>query len=129
MVISEQTKTPSLAIPAHGVGRLLAMAARAPSAFNTQPWLFRVSRYKIELYADPSRRLCSDVGGREMLISCGAALFGLRLGIRSLGYMPLVRVLPEPEQPRLLAEVRLGKPAPPTGTERAMIEALPRRHT
>ncbi len=127
--MSEQTRQQGTAIPPRSVDALLAMAARAPSVFNTQPWLFRVTRYKIELYADQSRRVRSDVGGRELLISCGAALFGLRLGIRSLGYTPLVRVLPDPEQPRMLAQVRLGDLAPLTDAERAMIEALPHRHT
>ena len=47
---------------------------------NTQPWRFRVGTYAIELYADPKRKLRVDPAGREMLISCGAALFGLRLG-------------------------------------------------
>jgi len=118
-----------VAFPAHGIDNVLAMAARAPSVFNTQPWLFRVFRYKIDLYADQSRRTRCDAGGREMLISCGAALFGLRLGIRSLGYQPVVRILPEPEQPRLLAQVSLGERASLADAERAMIEALPRRHT
>ncbi len=127
--MSEQTRQQGTAIPAHSVDALLTMAARAPSVFNTQPWLFRVTRYKIELYADPNRRIRTDPGGREMLISCGAALFGLRLGIRSLGYTPLVRVLPDPDQPRILAQVRLGRRAPLTDPERAMIEALPHRHT
>jgi hypothetical protein len=31
-----------------------------------------------------------------MLISCGAALFGLRLAVRSLGYLPVVELLPDP---------------------------------
>lgn len=127
--MSEQTRQQGTAIPARSVDGLLAMAARAPSVFNTQPWLFRVTRYKIELYADQSRRVRSDAGGRELLISCGAALFGLRLGIRSLGYTPLVRVLPDPEQPRLLAQVRLGGRAALTDAERVLIEALPHRHT
>ena len=65
---------------------LIEVAARAPSLHNTQPWRFKVGERAIELYADPSRQLREDPAGREMLISCGAALYGLRLGIRSLGY-------------------------------------------
>jgi hypothetical protein len=38
----------------------------------------------IELYADPGRKLRVDRAGREILTSCGAALFGLRLAARSL---------------------------------------------
>jgi hypothetical protein len=64
-----------------------------------------------------------------MLISCGAALFGLRLAVRSLGYEPIVELLPDPGQLRLLARVRLGAAKPMTGTEREMLKALPHRHT
>jgi hypothetical protein len=127
--VLEQARSHPVPIPADWVGNLLATAARAPSIFNTQPWLFQVSTYTIELYADPSRRLRSDPAGREMLISCGAALFGLRLAIRALGYQPVVSLLPEPERPSLLASVRLGIREPATSRERAMIDALPHRHT
>src|SRR5229473_225716 len=116
-------------IPAGQIGYLVATAARAPSVHNTQPWRFRVSQYAIELYADTRRKLRVDPVGREMLISCGAALFGLRLAVRSLGYLPVVELLPDPAQLRLLARARLGAAAPMTARERQMIEAVPHRHT
>ncbi|HEX6931069.1 MAG TPA: hypothetical protein VF162_02915 [Streptosporangiaceae bacterium] len=115
--------------PAGAVDGLLAAAARAPSILNTQPWQFRVTPATIELFADPDRKLSSDMTGREMVISCGAALYGLRLAIRAIGYQPVVRLLPDPMQPHLLACVRLGEPAPPTEGERRMLGALPHRHT
>ena len=96
---------------------------------NTQPWRFTVTEQAIELYADASRQLLEDPTGREMIISCGAALFGLRLAIRSLGYQPEVDLFPEPGQRRLLARVRAGRPAPMTSDERAMLQAVPHRHT
>ena len=49
-----------------------------------------------------------------MLICCGAALFGLRLAVRSLGYQPVVKLLPEPARRRLLARVTLGAAEPIT---------------
>jgi hypothetical protein len=64
-----------------------------------------------------------------MLISCGAALFGLRLAVRSLGYLPVVKLLPDPARLRLLARVRLGAAEPMTARERQMLAALPHRHT
>ena len=33
-----------------------------------------------------------------MLISCGAALFGLQLAIREMGYLPDVQLLPDQAQ-------------------------------
>jgi nitroreductase len=116
-------------IPAGQAGYLIATAARAPSVQNTQPWRFRVSEYVIELHADPGRKLKVDPAGRELLISCGAALFGLRLAVRSLGYLPVVELLPDPARMRLLARVTLGKVEPITARERQLLEALPHRHT
>src|SRR5258708_32795803 len=115
--------------PADAIDGLLATAARAPSIFNTQPWLFELTPYTIELYADPSRKLRSDLTGREMLISCGAALFGLRLAIRALGYQPVVGLLQHPGRPSLLASVRLGEGSPMTDGENRRITRLPQRAT
>jgi nitroreductase len=114
---------------AERAGYLVELAARAPSVHNTQPWRFTVTGQAIELYADASRQLMEDPAGREMIISCGAALFGLRLAIRSLGYQPNVDLFPEPSQRHLLARVRAGRPAPMTPDERAMLRAVPHRHT
>src|SRR5579875_2787487 len=110
-------------------GYLIALAARAPSVHNTQPWRFTVTEQAIELYSDASRKVGSDPLGREMLISCGAALYGLRLGVRSLGYLPRVESFPAPGRLSLLARVRLGPPEPPTQIERRMLQAVPHRHT
>jgi len=108
---------------------LITTAARAPSVHNTQPWRFRVGRSGVELYCDPRRKLRADPLGREMIISCGAALFGLRLAVRGLGYLPVIELLPDPNRPRLLARVRIGAAAPVTRAERRMLEAVPHRHT
>jgi hypothetical protein len=108
---------------------LITTAARAPSVHNTQPWRFRVGESAIELYCDPRRKLQVDPVGREMLISCGAALFGLRLAVRSLGYQPVVDLLPDPARLRLLARVGIGAAKPMTSAEREMLRALPHRHT
>jgi nitroreductase len=107
-------------------GYLIELAGRAPSVHNTQPWRFTVSEHAIELHSDASRQLLEDPAGREMIISCGAALYGLRLGIRSLGYRPEVELFPGSA---LLARVRPGLRAPMTSDERKMLQALPHRHT
>ncbi|HEU5029300.1 MAG TPA: hypothetical protein VFV01_30625 [Spirillospora sp.] len=81
-------------------------AIRAPSVHNTQPWLFGVRGSRISVRADPDRRLdVADPQGREMLISCGAALYNLRLSLRKRGYEPAVRLLPDADRPHLLADV------------------------
>jgi nitroreductase len=116
-------------IPADQVDFLIATAARAPSVHNTQPWRFGVGTHVIELLADPSRKLRTDPLGREMLLSCGAALFGLRLAIRSLGYRPVVTLFPERSKLRLLARVVMVAGTPMTAVERQMLDAVPHRHT
>jgi nitroreductase len=108
---------------------LITTAARAPSVHNTQPWRFRVSPEAVELWCDPGRKLKADPAGREMLISCGAALFGLRLAIRSLGYLPATELLPDPARPRLLARVSPGAAVPAGEWHRRLLEAVPHRHT
>lgn len=128
MTAEKATGEPTLLLSKQA-GYLISMAARAPSVHNTQPWRFKMSAEAIELYADPSRKLRGDPLGREMLISCGAAVFGLRLAVRSLGYLPVVEPLPDPARLRLLARVRAGRPAAMTAAERAMLEAVPHRHT
>jgi hypothetical protein len=46
---------------------------------NTQPWRFAVGSSWIDIHADDSRRLAvADQDGREMIISCGAALYTAR---------------------------------------------------
>lgn len=109
---------------------LLAAAARAPSIHNTQPWRFRIEDRRVELYADPTRQLAhADPDGREMLLSCGAALFGVRLGVRHLGYRAAVELLPDQSRPDLLARVNLGAAAPLTSGEQQLLAAVSRRHT
>jgi hypothetical protein len=127
--MTAEASGPAVPIPAGQIDYLLATAARAPSVHNTQPWRFRAGKYAIELYADQSRKLRVDPVGREMLISCGAALFGLRLAVRSLGHVPVVELLPDRARLRLLARVRFGAAEPMTGRERQLLAALPHRHT
>lgn len=108
---------------------LITTAARAPSVHNSQPWRFRVGPDTVELWCDPRRRTWSDLSGREMLISCGAALYGLRLAVRSLGFQPVVETLPDPDRLRLLARVRPGRALPLNALEARLLAAMPHRHT
>src|SRR5438105_13745242 len=86
--------------------QVVAEAIWAPSVNNTQPWRFSVNDHELCLHADAERKLAvADPDGREMLISCGAALFTVRLALRSLGYVPSVLVLPDPGDPLLVARV------------------------
>jgi hypothetical protein len=94
-------------------------AVWAPSVHNTQPWWFgikdRIDDPMISLHSDVERRLdVADPLGREMLISCGAALFTLRLSVMCLGRVPEVTLLPDPDRPALVADLRFGATVPVT---------------
>jgi len=112
------------------VEELLAAAGRAPSVHNTQPWAFRVVADRVEVWADPARQLrTADPLGRELAISCGAALYTLRLAARQHRLVGRATLLPDPEQPRHLGSVTLRSGPPPTAPERRLYAAVPRRHT
>lgn len=109
---------------------LLNYAVLAPSGHNTQPWLFKVVDDAIELYADYSRALPTvDPNHRELTISCGAALFHLRLAVRHFGYRDIVEIFPEQLNCNLLARICLGSKRIVKAEENFLFRAIPRRCT
>lgn len=93
------------ATPLHDI---VTLACRAPSVHNTQPWRWRAAGTGISLYADPTRRLdLVDPAGRNLTISCGAALHHAQVAARGLGWQSLVRRLPDPDRADLLAHLTL----------------------
>ncbi|MGJ6964346.1 Acg family FMN-binding oxidoreductase [Streptosporangium sp. G11] len=105
-------------------------ATWAPSVHNTQPWSFGVDGDEIALRADSDRKLrTGDPAGRELLISCGAALMNVRLALRALGHEPRVRVLPDPDRPALLATVRPGAAMTADENTRLLYAEVERRRT
>jgi hypothetical protein len=121
---------PLTGTPEEQLRAVVKYAVRAPSSHNTQPWLFRVAANEIALYADRSRGLpVVDPDDRELVISCGAALFHLRLALRHFGCAETVAVLPDPTDPDLLARLHLTGSHEPTDEEHALFAAIPRRRT
>ncbi|MGW7409983.1 Acg family FMN-binding oxidoreductase [Streptomyces sp. NPDC054833] len=87
----------------------IAAAVAAPSFFNTQPWRFRLDPDTVafEVRAAPERSLHhADPAGRALHLSVGASVFNLRVAVSHFGWSPVVRLLPRPEDPGLLAVVR-----------------------
>ena len=87
---------------------LLNYAVLAPSILNTQPWRFRIDGDEVEISADRRRILpVTDPQGRELLISCGAALLNLRVAMRGFGCGCEVKILSDVKAPDFIAKVRL----------------------
>ncbi|MEV0353667.1 hypothetical protein AB0H88_48630 [Nonomuraea sp. NPDC050680] len=114
-----------------GVRRVIEAAIAAPSMHNTQPWPFYHLRDSVSVYADLRRRLkVADPLGRSLGMSCGAALFNMRLAIRMTGYEARVLTLPAPRSaPDLLAVVRTAQGESPSPEERRLHAAIPHRRT
>lgn len=111
---------------------LVQSAILAPSSHNSQPWVFHIPPNSafVELYADRTRALpVADPDDRELVISCGSALFGLRLAARHAGWTDLVEPFPDTHDPDLLARLRLGAPVAPTAEDEVLTAAVAHRRT
>ncbi|WP_299501160.1 hypothetical protein [uncultured Roseobacter sp.] len=86
---------------------LVAKAIEAPSSHNSQPWTFEAKAEFIRLYADRTRALnVNDPNDRELTISCGCALMNLRAAAAEQGRSLTVKLLPDKDDPDLLAEIK-----------------------
>jgi hypothetical protein len=109
---------------------VIEYAEQAPSVHNTQPWLFSASHGVISIRADRKRELeVLDPQGRELAISCGAAVEFVYLAVRGLGWECDVQLRPVKNDKDLLATLRIGLQRPATAEELALVEAIPRRYT
>lgn len=113
---------------------LVRAAILAASPHNTQPWLFKVSDSRIDLYIDTTRNVGAlDPYLREEHIGMGCALENLMLAAAANGRQATLTIIPgklgpipaEPA-PKLVARVDL---APGKREESELYNAIPRRHT
>ncbi|WP_369794423.1 NAD(P)H nitroreductase [Kutzneria sp. 744] len=107
----------------------VALAARAPSIHNSQPWRWQSGDTSLHLYADASRLLsATDPDGRDLMLSCGAALHHLQVASAASGWATRVHRFPNPNQPDHLASVEF-LPREPSRDDVALAASIQRRRT
>ncbi|MET0474504.1 MAG: nitroreductase family protein [Mycobacterium sp.] len=107
----------------------LALAMRAPSVHNVQPWEWRVGAESLQLYFDPRRRLeHTDPDGRDAMVSCGAALHHCVVALAALGWQGRVHRFPNSAEPSHLASIEVH-PHGASEVDIALAAAIPRRRT
>jgi nitroreductase len=118
--------------PGETIHSALEMACRAPSVHNSQPWRWKIAPHSLHLYADRGRLLHTlDPTGREMVLSCGAALHHARIAFPSLGWHTTVHRTPNPAEPDHLASIEFT-PTRPDDIDvhtLALANAITTRHT
>lgn len=109
---------------------VIAVANRAPSIHNTQPWLWELHPDHLCLRADRDRQLrIADPDSHSLLISCGAALSLTELGLRTLGWEVRTQRFPDPADPDRLAEFRVTGPRQVTAHDAELVAAARRRQS
>jgi hypothetical protein len=119
------TQTTSAALAeAAGVGE------QAPSIHNSRPWRWRVDSDTLEFYAEPTHKPpAGDPGGRRLVLSCGAALHHTRTALAAQGWRVEVERIPVPDQPRILARLRLAGRLAVTREAMRLLQTIRIRHT
>lgn len=81
------------------ITRAILLACRAPSLHNSQAWLWVVDDGVVELFSDHTRTVRStDSSGRQVIISCGAALGHFRVAMSAAGWDTNVDRFPNPNE-------------------------------
>lgn len=104
-------------------------AGHAPSIHNTQPWRFVVATDAVELWADRRRAVPAvDPTGRQLVVSCGAALEYLCIDLVASGHEPSVTLTVDPTSD-LLATIRVTGASDPDPEALVLAGNLRRRAT
>jgi nitroreductase len=108
----------------------LAVAVRAPSIHNTQPWRWQLGPDGLVLRADRSRQLSvADPDGHSLMISCGAAGALTELALRAAGVAIRVHRFPDPSDPDVLARYETTGDGEPDVEVQAQVDAALRRRS
>ena len=107
----------------------VALACRAPSLHNSQPWRWVAEEGALHLLGDPRRMMrATDHAGRELRLSCGVVLDHLRVAMAVAGWESVIDRFDEHAEPDYLAGLRF-RPADVDVSDRRRAEAIRRRRT
>ena len=112
--------------------RAAVRATLAPSVYNTQPWRLRLGPSRLRLHPDRDRQLSvHDPAGRQLVISCGCALFNARASLAADGIPITVDRFPAGMGAGLTcAEIAIGSgPVVDDGTMALLDKAAESRRT
>lgn len=109
---------------------LLQYAVLAPSTRNTQPWEFKLRDDILELRADRTREIAAvDTRGRELIMSCGAALFTLRVALERFDCAARISLFPNFDDADCLARLEMMPDKSVPRELRQFFPAIQSRHT
>jgi nitroreductase len=111
------------------LARTVALACRAPSYHNSQPWRWVADRDGLHLFLDPNRIVQTDLNKRQALISCGAVLDHLRVAMAAAGWKANIDRLPDPNNLEHLATIDFTEMTVVTEEHRRRAEAIATRRT
>jgi hypothetical protein len=112
------------------INAAVALACRAPSLHNSQPWRWVSDNAGLHLFADPTRKVhVADPSGREALISCGAVLDHLRVAMAAAGWSTHVDRFPNPNNLQHVASIDFRTMDFVTDGQRDRADAILRRRT
>ena len=118
--------TPDFAVMMDAVG----LASRAPSIHNSQPWRWVAEGSRLHLYADLTRVMTvADPEGRQMYLSCGAALDHFTVAMAAAGWHTSVQRFPDALDPYHVATMEFRRATEVSEDSRARAAAISRRRT
>jgi Nitroreductase family len=105
-------------------------AILAPSSHNTQPWRFIVNGDELLLCADRNRSLPHiDPFDRELIISCGAALFNLRVALAHFNVLVEITTFPQSSDRDIVARIAFPNSGPTFKDLAELFNAITKRVT